>query len=162
MIEFEYTDGHYKESWRIVEPMTLTFKWFSWYLYGFCRLRNDYRLFRISRMRRIRSGRDRFTRRRKSLEQYMEESHHAMTRNAPTIKLRFHLSLKTNVGDYWEDCRQEVDAAGYLTVTVTMPENEWLYGMILSYGDRVEVIAPTRLRDIIRRKSLAVAKKYQA
>jgi predicted DNA-binding transcriptional regulator YafY len=161
LIEFGYTDSFHKETQRTVEPMTLTFKWFSWYLYGFCRLRNDYRFFRLSRIRNTRPGRHQFTRRRKSLEQYMEDSHAAMTRNAPEIKLKFHPSMKANVDDYWQESQMEIDAEGYPIITVQIPENDWLYGMILSYGDRVEVLEPAHLRKIIRQKSLAMVKKYQ-
>lgn len=35
---------------RKVEPYFLIFKWSSWYVYGYCLLRNDYRLFKLNRM----------------------------------------------------------------------------------------------------------------
>lgn len=35
---------------RRVEPYFLIFKWSSWYVYGYCLLRNDYRLFKLNRM----------------------------------------------------------------------------------------------------------------
>jgi predicted DNA-binding transcriptional regulator YafY len=53
------------------------------------------------------------------------------------------------------------DSEGNIILHLQLPENEWLYGMILSYGDMVEVLAPTHLREIIREKSLKILKKYQ-
>ena len=35
---------------REMEPYFLIFKWSSWYIYGYCLLRNDYRMFKLNRM----------------------------------------------------------------------------------------------------------------
>jgi len=161
LIQFRYIDGRFQETQRTVEPMTLTFRWFSWYLFGFCRLRNDYRLFRLSRMRNIHLTHTPFKRHSKSVEQFMAAGQAALHRDTPEIKLKFHPSLKNNVEDYWQEGRREISPDGYLLVSVRLPENEWLYGMILSYGDGVEVLAPAHLRKIIHQKSLAVASIYK-
>lgn len=36
---------------RTVEPVKLIFKSKDWYLYGFCLLRNDYRFFKLTRIK---------------------------------------------------------------------------------------------------------------
>ncbi|MCR5252217.1 MAG: WYL domain-containing protein [Treponema sp.] len=46
---FHY-DGHGSKTSRTVEPYQLVFKSRAWYVQTFCRLKNDYRLFRLSRM----------------------------------------------------------------------------------------------------------------
>jgi predicted DNA-binding transcriptional regulator YafY len=51
LLRIDYTNNRLERETRIVEPMTKVFKWRSWYLYAYCRLREDYRLFRISRIR---------------------------------------------------------------------------------------------------------------
>ena len=35
---------------REIEPYYLIFKWTSWYVYGYCLLRNDFRMFKLNRM----------------------------------------------------------------------------------------------------------------
>ena len=35
---------------RKMEPYFLIFKWSSWYVYGYCLLRNDFRMFKLNRM----------------------------------------------------------------------------------------------------------------
>ena len=42
------------ESERAVEPYYLVFRWSSWYLWGWCRDRKDYRLFKLNRMDDVR------------------------------------------------------------------------------------------------------------
>ena len=39
-----------KDSQREIEPYYLIFKWSSWYVYGYCLLRNDFRMFKLNRM----------------------------------------------------------------------------------------------------------------
>jgi predicted DNA-binding transcriptional regulator YafY len=49
---------------------------------------------------------------------------------------------------------------GTMLVEVVYPEDEWVYGMILSYGDAVEVLEPKYLRDIIRDRAMNVWRLY--
>ena len=59
-------DGHYTlsfhyyapkgESYRTIEPYYLIFRWSSWYVWGYCRDRKDYRLFKLNRMDELRQG----------------------------------------------------------------------------------------------------------
>lgn len=44
------------ESDRTVEPCYIVFRWGSWYVWGFCREREDYRLFKLNRMTRLELG----------------------------------------------------------------------------------------------------------
>ena len=159
LVEFTYTNSRYQVSTRIVEPMTIVFKWFSWYLYGFCRLRNDYRLFRLSRMRDVALQQERFTRRSKSFADFSQRT--APEYSLVELTLKFHPSLKVMVEDYFSGAKIESKEDGFVYVQISYPEDEWLYGLILSYGDKVEVVAPQYMRHIILRKSREIAKKYQ-
>ena len=38
------------DSARKIEPYYLIFKWSSWYVWGWCRVREDYRMFKLNRM----------------------------------------------------------------------------------------------------------------
>ncbi|MGV2805350.1 WYL domain-containing protein, partial [Clostridium perfringens] len=50
VISFQYISAKNERIRRKVEPLRLMYKFGSWYLYGFCRTRADYREFRIARM----------------------------------------------------------------------------------------------------------------
>ena len=43
----------------------------------------------------------------------------------------------------------EEDERGRFVVHASMPEDGWVYGMILSYGDNVEVLSPERIRSVV-------------
>lgn len=44
------------ESVRTIEPYDLIFQWSSWYVWGWCRVRQDFRLFKLNRMTGLRVG----------------------------------------------------------------------------------------------------------
>ncbi len=47
---FSYTNAQGINLNRQVEPMVLVLRGYSWYLFGYCLLKNDYRLFKLARM----------------------------------------------------------------------------------------------------------------
>jgi len=55
IIEFDYKNNKEEISRRQAEPIGLIFYAFSWHLIAWCRLRNDYRDFKVSRILKIRN-----------------------------------------------------------------------------------------------------------
>lgn len=51
VVQFKYTSFNNKDSIREVEPINIIFKAHAWYLYGFSKERNNFRVFRLSRIR---------------------------------------------------------------------------------------------------------------
>lgn len=49
-VEFDYTDVDNYISHRVVEPLLLAYKWYTWNLFGYCCEKKGYRLFRLSRI----------------------------------------------------------------------------------------------------------------
>jgi len=147
-ISFTDTSSRLKQTRRVVEPHTLAFKWYSWYLLAWCRTRKDFRLFRLSRIRDPEMEPEVFRRRAVNVQAFLDRMAAKMPKGEPVV-LRFKPELRVLVEDYFTMEDIERDGDGRLTVTVDFPEDNWLYGMILSYGDGVEVIAPAHLRDRI-------------
>lgn len=61
LLTFEYLAHHGNKTARAVEPYQLVLKGSHWYLQGYCRIRKDYRLFRISRMSKLQIQAEIFT-----------------------------------------------------------------------------------------------------
>jgi predicted DNA-binding transcriptional regulator YafY len=65
------------------------------------------------------------------------------------------------VEEYFAGEPSEEDEQGRLIIHATMPEDGWVYGMILSYGTMVEVLSPARIRRIVSDIAAAVQGKYE-
>ena len=61
-IEFTYYNSNGEESRRMVEPLQIWFKDKSWYLISYCRLKEDYRIFKMARIKEIKILEEHFER----------------------------------------------------------------------------------------------------
>jgi predicted DNA-binding transcriptional regulator YafY len=160
-IEFIYIDSTGKRTNRIVEPYSLVLKGQKWYLYAWCHIREDFRLFKLSRMRELKPTTVAYQPRKASLEQLDWEDPWRASENAVSLRLVFEEELESIVTDWFgEDIEKLED--GRLLATAMLPENNWLYGFILSFGTGVEVIDPPHIRKILAKISKGIYEKYSS
>ncbi len=160
LIRFAYTSNKLESTLRTVEPMTVVFRWRSWYLYGSCRTRADYRLFRISRIKDPELLPGRFRRREKSFETYQLDLERGGSLKMTDMVLSFDPAMKGLVEEYWEEAGILYQPDGRMVVSTRMPEDGWLYGMILSYGAYVTVLSPKSLREKVRSEAEKILRLY--
>lgn len=61
IISFEYCSNREHTVFRYIQPLKLIFKSKAWYVYGFCMLRKDYRLFKLTRIEHLKITEEHFT-----------------------------------------------------------------------------------------------------
>jgi predicted DNA-binding transcriptional regulator YafY len=150
IVAFDYLNADGILSRRTVEPMQLGFKGQAWYVRGYCKTRRGFRTFRISRIRNLSITDESFKRR--PPESVRDEEPAAPPKKLVTLKLRFQPENLHRVYDDYDEQRITRNQDGTYDVTVTFPEDEWVYGYIMSYGNHVEVLEPPHIREIIRRR----------
>ena len=161
VVTFDYLNADGILSHRRIEPMLLSFKSQAWYVWGYCTMRRDFRTFRISRIRSLAVTDDSFVRRPlESVKDKEEDEPEAVSVKWVTLKLKFQPENLYRVYDDYDEQRITRNPDGTYDVTVTFPEDEWVYGYIMSFGDRVEVLEPKRIRDIIRARLQKAADFY--
>lgn len=156
IITFSYFGSSGKRSNRTVEPIKLIFKSKDWYLCGYCLLRNDFRYFKLTRIKDIEVLSDTFTHEASSIPQIK-----AVISNDRTIsvKLKFAPQAAFRVYDEFPDSITE-DSDGNLYVTIDLPDNEVMYSYLFSFGNSVEVIEPKSVRGNIRKTLHLMLNKY--
>ena len=158
-LEFTYTDIEGGRTARRVEPYSLILKAQKWYLYGWCHLRQDFRLFKLSRIGEFTVSDMSFVKRKMPLEEYPWESEWQKPKDMVSLQLIFERVMKSIIVDFFGSDIEELED-GRLLINACMPENNWLYGFILSFGDQVEVINPPHIRTIIKEISEKIYRKY--
>jgi predicted DNA-binding transcriptional regulator YafY len=149
LIEFTYFNSYGEENRRQVEPLQILFKDKSWFLKAYCRLKKDYRIFKISRIRNIQVLEQHYE--REIIKDYKEEYDNAKS-NAITLKMKISKDMTYRVYDEFEkeNIRQIED--GDFIVEIDYPENEWLYGYIMSFGEYAKVLSPEQVKKNIIKK----------
>ena len=155
IISFSYNSSKAEKINRKVKPIRLLFKEQDWYLYAFCLLRNDFRYFKLSRM--------------KDLEvlaiNYEDNFENVVLKkelkyeNIVNIKLKFDKSVAFRVYDEFNEAIEE-DEKGNLYVEIKIPNNYKLYNYIFSFGSNVEILEPKEIRNQFKNMINEIAKKY--
>jgi len=162
LVRFSYLNNRMERTERVVEPMTLAFKWRSWYLFGYCTLRSDFRLFRLGRIREVELLTRKFRRREKRFDQFFEENNPwEASGEWIDISLKFDPYIRPMVEEFYEREKTEEGPDGSLIAHMRMPEDGWVYGLILSYGKFVEVLEPAKLRETIRGAARDIYSLYE-
>ena len=153
-IQFLYYNSLGEVSQRRCQPLKMVYKDKAWYLYAYCLKRNDYRLFRISRIKELLVTDQYFkshSEMKESVFSLMEEMGKPIT-----IELSFPKEVSYRVYDTFED--DVIKWSGQeIRVNVTLPETEWLYSFIMSFGNQISILYPISLKEkIIERYKIAL------
>lgn len=155
VISFCYFNSKGNNSKRNARPICLVFKSKDWYLYAFCLLRNDYRFFKLTRIRQVEMLSDTFTQDFTPIK--IEKQIHI--EKTITVKLKFDRRIAFRVYDEFTDNITE-DTQGNLYVQVNLPDNENLYSYLLSFAEYVEVLEPQCIRKQIKKRLQKMQEKY--
>ncbi len=152
-IRIQYASIKGETTEREIEPVSIIIKGAAWYVYGYCRLRTDMRLFKITRIMTI-----------KPLPVFFSPDNHppykdqmtdsADNRPRTLFVLKFSPSARGRVTDYYNSESLQFMPDGSIIGFFPFPEDEWVYSFILSFGPLVEVLEPPhakkRIAEIVR------------
>ncbi len=159
LVSFEYTAHHGKKTIRTVEPYQLVLKSGHWYFQGYCLIRKDFRLFRLSRISNLHTEKENFTPRdyRKPMLDFEETLKFMQT----PVKIRIHKSIMDRVLDYCTYEHFSSDGGEYYIVDFPFIENEYYYDILLGFGDKCECLEPLNIRAKMKRRIHDVAAIYE-
>jgi predicted DNA-binding transcriptional regulator YafY len=151
-LQIEYVSADLKSSRRVVEPLALAYQWYAWYLLAFCTLKQDYRLFKLSRISACEPTPGRtFSREHGDVEALLNQQLRADTRRRLEIRLRCKPEVRQAVLEYLTGKILEEEANGDFIYGMCVPENERMwFSLLLGFGDRVQVLEPEELKARLR------------
>ncbi len=154
-IAFSYVDSGGAVTERTVEPHALVHIWEGWYLYGWCALRSDWRLFKISRMRSVSALERRRTGPEANLDERPWREAWAETEIEP-VTLLADGSLAGRFAEFFDETDMFTDGSGRLRIETDLPVNDWSVSFILGLPAPVRVLRPESLRNAVRARARAL------
>ena len=146
-----------EESVRTVEPYYLVFHWSTWYVWGWCQMREDFRLFKLNRMTELTTEED-FAPRCAPLPN-LEPEHVFPVKYQVTVL--FDSSCRWRlVEEYGVDCFT-VESDGRLRFTGGFPDGDSVLSWILTFGDKAELLEPEELREQLGVLAQTLADRYR-
>lgn len=170
VISFDYYGRNGKTGNRTVEPLQVVFKDYTWYLKAFCRTRQAIRIFKLQRMNNVTVTNDNFdwdTEKNKQDEDQIDsfvhgtETHQYMEENLVKITLKIKASEAYRVYDLFYEDNMTVLPDGNFEVEIHCNVDDWIYGIILSFGATAEVVEPAFVRDEMIKRIRDMKKEYK-
>lgn len=187
VLQFDYYGQHGEMSRRCVEPVQLLFKEYTWYLRAFCRTRQAMRLFKILRMKRVEvldetfDIRDDMTgnqplEKTLPLENTLPPDAAATDADTnrtnpncdepgencdPEIVLWIDKCEAYRIYDRFDEDEITVLPDGHFEVHYRCTLDDWVYGLILSFGPSARVLEPQWVKTEIQKRIHAMSRLYE-
>lgn len=149
VVEIEYyTYYRDKISDREVDPIGIVYYSGAWHLIAFCRMRDDYRDFRIDRIRKITKTNKNFRlRNRKSLKEYLDEQYKNVELQKIIIKVPVSISKAMLNSKYYYGYVSEIRKGDFTEMTFMYTNLRYFARWLVTYTNGVEILEPAGLKD---------------
>lgn len=159
LLSFQYADRHGNKTTRTAEPYQLVLKSSHWYWQGYCYIRNDYRLFKLTRMSNLHMGEKIFTPR--EYQKPLLDVADMMQKMQIKIKLRIHKSVMDRVLEFCTYEEFSPDGEEYYMVHFPFIENDYNYNILFGFGDKCQCLEPLHVRAEMKRRVHQMAALYE-
>lgn len=157
VIEFTYNNLKNEESRRVVEPIKLIFKSYNWYLYAYCLEKEDYRIFKVRRIKELEVKNIPYSKRGDNFLHIFNDR----TEKLIDIKFKCGRDFLKRIDDYFDEYIIIDDESDNKILVVTLPEDEWLYSLFLGFGGSIEVLEPIHFRNSIKNRIEKMVNVYK-
>ena len=156
LIEFDY---YYDkgESHRRIEPYFVIFQWASWYVFGFCLERQDWRMFKLLRLCNLRMRDETFTAR-----EIPPEKRNFLIMDNGEIKVvaLFDPSVKYRlIETYGPHCFTETNEG--LHFEMDFSDRDYMLNWLLGFGGKVKVIEPDYIVEDLKAAAENILENYK-
>lgn len=143
---------------RCIEPYKLIFKQENWYLFGYCRYKEAFRIFKVNRMTQLHISGEIFMVREEDTIPALQSNF--VNDRGICITVRMDQSLEFLAVDFFgpENIRT-VD--GNLYADFQTEHSEWVISTFAGFGDKAEIISPSYMRERMKNYLEQTIKQYQ-
>ena len=142
LVTFRYFSSS-GESKRRIEPYHLIFQWSAWYVWGYCTERQDYRMFKLTRMTELAITDDRCEDR--VIPEYTSDKLRH-TRGEIKATVKFDISVKWRIIDEFGVDFLKYNDSGDLVMDFTWSDKHSFFNYIMTFGDSAEIVSPQEYR----------------
>lgn len=162
VVHFNYVSNKNEFTSREVEPIHLHYKFRNWYIYGYCRERQNYREFRLSRMMDV-------TLRQEKVLQNHEIKDEAFYSNRNLVGVEDVViwvspNSLAEALDQFVNSSKTINDDGSMTITISVYQPlqaGWLKSILLSFGSGAKIVKPLELQSILIDEAKKIIKVYE-
>jgi predicted DNA-binding transcriptional regulator YafY len=151
VLSIHYFAAHSQQNTeRCIEPVGVFYQDNYWHLIAWCRLRQDYRDFRLDRISNISLTGERFRTLHPSLNEYISRS--AREKNLQTVIIRVEKGVVPYISEqkYYNGYVSEREVDGLIEMTFLTEFLEGFVRWLMMYGDVAEIVTPDSLKQRVK------------
>jgi len=160
-IYIRYQSGEEAVTERKVEPIGLCYYGQAWHLIGWCKLRNNYRDFRVSRIQQLQITDETFDAdSHPSLQEYLQAM--ISSSDLQEVVLRFEKKAARYIGNqkYYYGYVREEDEGEYVRMHFVTSHLNWFGRWLLMYTHHVTVESPEALATVMKELTEEIRQHY--
>lgn len=159
---FLYTNNDNISKCHTVEPIALLYRWYAWYLLAYSKEKNDYRTYKLARIRNLKISDIPFSREHNTPENILKECDKRDCRQYTELLIKCKEKAQVRVHEYLKGLPIETYPDGDILMKVTVVENEYFwFAALLALGDDVEVISPEKIRCLLVQTAKKIISPYK-
>lgn len=157
LISFDYYSAKGENLYNI-EPYRIVFKWSSWYVFGYCLERKEFRLFKLNRLWNLTKTDCKFDTR--AILPQMLNFEDFLSENNFALKAVFNESEKFRIIEEYGIDSFTISDSGQIIFERYFANYDTMLRWVLSFGDKVTILSPEDLIKDLRIQSENILKKY--
>ncbi|HTD92804.1 MAG TPA: YafY family protein [Chitinophagaceae bacterium] len=156
-----FTHHSQQQTERNVEPVGIFYLDSHWHMVAYCRLRKDYRDFRIDRIKKIQTTSELFNPSHPTLKVYLQQVQ--KERNLFTIVIRVNKEILPYIDDqrYFNGFVSQKEVKDRVEMTFLTSHLEGFARWYIMFGDNADIISPLDLRKKVQLIVSAMAQRLQ-
>jgi len=160
IINIDYFANHSQEhTKRDIEPIGIFYKDSYWHLIAFCRMRSDYRDFRIDRINRVVVTDNVFNSKHPSLKEYIKQT--AKEQDLDLVIMRVQKSVYAHLDyqKYYSGFVSEKKVGDQIEMTFLTMSLEGFARWFMMFGDQAEIVSPDSLKERVGSIAASIVQK---
>lgn len=159
LVSLSYVDKFGGVSQREIEPLAFVFKENVWYVFSFCRKRNDFRFFKLNRISSISPREETFiprpyTLNTDTLDKFLEKHDHI------DVELAFDNDILVDVQEWLGEETIIKKGAGFRAYA-RLPYDDYLVKKLASFGEKILVVKPAKLATDLVKRMHRIIRRYE-
>lgn len=162
IIEFEYTNSYGDKSFRSAEPIGVIYKWYAWYMLGYCCDKKDYRLFKVVRMRNLKKLEASFSIKHENIDNLLVQQEKQDNRKYMDVKILCKEIIRVSIEEYFPNASITEKEDGDFILQFDALDNEIAWkGMLFTYGNKIKIIEPEELKTEFMARAKEIIDNYK-
>lgn len=160
-VQFTYTNADDITRSHTVEPIAVVYRWYAWYLLAYSIVKDDYRTYKLVRMRDVETVAVPFTKTHDAAEAIIRKNEQNKQQPCITVTVRCTPQARTKAIEYLNGKITQEYENGDCEMILSVIENENLwFGILLSLGDGIEILSPEHIRQRVQNAAKKIISLY--